>query len=136
MRPRLSRKGGSLLAGLLLVPLIWSLSGALAAAWDAPAWSALWADPQTWSALGMSLWTGVASTLLAMALSHLFVRPVQQLIERRRIDAQDRLIHRDHAFVRHIDRDLQRCLRGPLPAARDELGTGRCRLRRAPSTRR
>ena len=69
MHPRLSRTGGALLAGLLLVPLVWSLSGALAAAWDAPAWSALWADPQTWPALGMGVWTGAASTLLSMALS-------------------------------------------------------------------
>lgn len=32
---------------------------------DASAWQALWADPQTWRAWGMTLWTGLASTALA-----------------------------------------------------------------------
>ena len=69
MRRSLNRVWGVPLAALLLVPMAWSLWGALAAARDPQAWSTLWADPQTLPALGMSLWTGVASTLLATALS-------------------------------------------------------------------
>lgn len=49
------------------VPLAWSLWGAVAAAGDATAWAALAHEPQALRALAMSLWTGVASTLLATA---------------------------------------------------------------------
>ena len=46
------------------VPLLWALSAALVQALDTSAWQALWADPQTLRAWGLSLWTGLASTLL------------------------------------------------------------------------
>ena len=55
------------LMALLGVPLGMSLVAAILAAWDAQAWADLLADSQTGRALGLSLWTGVASTLLAVA---------------------------------------------------------------------
>nr|WP_315493712.1 ABC transporter permease [uncultured Rhodoferax sp.] len=56
----------ALLAAVLL-PLGWSLWGAVAAALDPAAWAALLQAPHTAAALGASVWTGVASTLLATA---------------------------------------------------------------------
>ncbi|WP_236635333.1 ABC transporter permease [Rhodoferax sp. TS-BS-61-7] len=56
----------ALLAAVLL-PLGWSLWGAVAAGLDAAAWAALVRAPHTAAALGASVWTGVASTLLATA---------------------------------------------------------------------
>ena len=53
------------LAALVLLPLAWSVLGAIAAAWDLSAWQALLTQPQLKTALGLSLWTGVASTALA-----------------------------------------------------------------------
>jgi len=63
------------------VPLVWSLWAAAAAGIDSASWQALAADPQTLRALAMSLWTGLASTLLAVAgaawlLSSSFAQPV------------------------------------------------------------
>ena len=55
------------LIALLGAPLGLSLVAAILAAWDAQAWADLLTDSQTGSALGLSLWTGVASTLLAVA---------------------------------------------------------------------
>ena len=55
------------LASLVLVPLAWSLFGAIDAAWDLAAWQALLTQPQLQTALGLSLWTGLASTALAWA---------------------------------------------------------------------
>ena len=52
---------------LLGVPLGLSLIAAILAAWDARAWADLWADPQTLRALALTVWTGLASTLLALA---------------------------------------------------------------------
>ncbi|TRZ66549.1 MAG: hypothetical protein D4R98_05830, partial [Comamonadaceae bacterium] len=57
-----SRSFAAGLAALVLVPLVWSLFGAIAAAWDLAAWKALLAQPQLQTALGLSLWTGLAST--------------------------------------------------------------------------
>lgn len=54
-----------LLAALL--PLAWSLCGAVAAGLDTAAWLALAQAPQTTTALAASVWTGLASTLLATA---------------------------------------------------------------------
>jgi putative thiamine transport system permease protein len=45
--------------------MLWALAVALVQLLDAQAWHALWADPQTWRAWGMTLWTGLASTALA-----------------------------------------------------------------------
>jgi putative thiamine transport system permease protein len=51
----------ALVAGL---PMGWALWVAASQAFDASAWQALWADPQTLRAWGLSLWTGLASTAL------------------------------------------------------------------------
>ena len=58
--------GPSALIALLGVPLGLSIVATVPMAWDSAAWAALWADPQTAKALGMTLWTGLASTLLAL----------------------------------------------------------------------
>ena len=52
---------------LIAVPLVWSLWGALTAGLDQAAWAALFSEPQTWRALRMSMWTGLVSTVLAVA---------------------------------------------------------------------
>ena len=54
-----------LLALLAAVPIGAALWAVGAQMLDATAWQALWADPQTWRAWGMTLWTGLASTALA-----------------------------------------------------------------------
>ncbi len=54
-----------LLALLAAVPIGAALWAVGAEMLDAAAWQALWADPQTWRAWGMTLWTGLASTALA-----------------------------------------------------------------------
>jgi putative thiamine transport system permease protein len=73
------------IAALLLaavgVPLVWSLWAAAAAGIDRAGWQALAVDPQTLRALAMSLWTGLASTALAVSgaawlLSNSFAQPV------------------------------------------------------------
>ena len=68
------------LIALLGVPLGLSIAATVPIAWDAAAWAALWADPQTHRALALTLWTGLASTLLAVVgaavlLSNSFNRP-------------------------------------------------------------
>jgi putative thiamine transport system permease protein len=69
-----SRSWGWLLpAGVFVVPLVAALLLGLAQAFDAEAWAALRADSQFAPALALSLWVGVASTLLATALSVLLV---------------------------------------------------------------
>ncbi len=54
------------LLALVVVPLLWSLWGAVLAGIDAAAWAALRRDTQAPHALAMSLWTGVASSTLAV----------------------------------------------------------------------
>jgi len=54
-----------LLALIAAVPIGAALWAVGAQMLDAAAWQALWADPQTWRAWGMTLWTGLASTALA-----------------------------------------------------------------------
>jgi putative thiamine transport system permease protein len=51
----------------MAAPLVWSVWGAVHAGLNPTAWQALVADPQTLRALGMSLWTGLVSTALAVA---------------------------------------------------------------------
>ena len=68
-----------LLALIAAVPMGWALWSALSQALDASAWQALWIDPQTLRALGLTLWTGLVSTLLAwgtvaLLLAHGFIR--------------------------------------------------------------
>jgi putative thiamine transport system permease protein len=63
--PNLKVMGPLLLALLAAVPIgaaLWAVGAQMV---DAAAWQALWADPQTWRAWGMTLWTGLASTALA-----------------------------------------------------------------------
>ncbi len=77
---RAGRWGIAVIFLLLVVPLVWSLGAAVVASADVVAWGALLQDPQTLRAAGMSLWTGVASTLLAAGLckhwlGHAFVAP-------------------------------------------------------------
>lgn len=50
------------------IPLLWSLGGAAAAGFDAEAWSAALQAPQFARAAALSLWTGLASTVLAVLL--------------------------------------------------------------------
>ena len=57
--------GALLLALIAAVPIGAALLAVGAQMLDASAWQALWADPQTWRAWGMTLWTGLASTALA-----------------------------------------------------------------------
>jgi putative thiamine transport system permease protein len=75
MRPSLresTRTGSALLLLLLLMlvagPLVWSLYAAVLEAADSTAWAALANDPQTLRALLLSLWTGMASTVLSYLL--------------------------------------------------------------------
>ena len=68
------------LLALLGLPLLWAVTSALAAALDLSAWQALAADAQTLRALVMTVWTGVASSVLAVGitawlLSRSFARP-------------------------------------------------------------
>ena len=69
----------ALLALVAALPMGWALWAALVQMADVSAWQALWADPQTWRAWGMTLWTGLASTWLvwwsvARLLAHGFIR--------------------------------------------------------------
>jgi len=71
-----------LLALIAALPMGWALWAAASQALDVSAWQALCADPQTLRAWGMTLWTGLASTVLvwwtvARLLAHGFIR--QQL---------------------------------------------------------
>ncbi len=74
--------GAVLLALIAGLPMGWALWAAASQMFDAQAWQALWADPQTLRAWCMTLWTGLASTVLvwwpvARLLAHGFIR--QQL---------------------------------------------------------
>ncbi len=62
--PTVKVLGPLLLATLAGLPMLWALSVALVQLLDAQAWQALWADPQTQRAWGLTLWTGLASTAL------------------------------------------------------------------------
>lgn len=57
--------GTGMLLAVAALPFLWSLYAAVAAGLHPAAWRALWADPQTLHAVGMSVWTGVASATLA-----------------------------------------------------------------------
>ena len=54
-----------LLALLAALPMGWALWAAASQVLDASAWHALWRDPQTLRAWGLTLWTGLASTVLS-----------------------------------------------------------------------
>jgi putative thiamine transport system permease protein len=75
----MTRIAAVFLATLAGVPLLAALAWAVWPAWDAAAWAALWADPLTWRAWGLTLWTGLASTALtgltvAALLAQSFIR--------------------------------------------------------------
>ena len=57
------------LASLLGAPLVLALAYAALAAADLPAWQALAGQRRFWTALGLSLWTGLASSLLSLGLA-------------------------------------------------------------------
>ena len=68
-----------LLTALAGLPMAWALWAAASQVFDAQAWQALWADPQTLRAWCMTLWTGLASTVLtwwtvASLLANGFIR--------------------------------------------------------------
>jgi putative thiamine transport system permease protein len=56
------------LAGLVLVPLAAVLWACMASAWHLAAWTEVSAAPLLWPAWRLTLWTGLASTLLAYSL--------------------------------------------------------------------
>ncbi|MEO6974234.1 MAG: ABC transporter permease [Rhodoferax sp.] len=58
-----------LLVMTLGVPLLWAAWAAVVAGLDGAAWHALVADSQTARALGMTLWTGLVASALALALA-------------------------------------------------------------------
>lgn len=57
------------LAMLLGIPLAWSATAAVQAGLHPAAWLAMATAPQTWQALALSLWTGVAASMLSVAAS-------------------------------------------------------------------
>ena len=59
----------TLLLALLGLPLAWAVAAAAHAALDAGAWQSLLADSQTLPSLWLTIWTGLASTVLAVALA-------------------------------------------------------------------
>lgn len=66
---RRTNPAAALLLALVAVPLLWSLWQAVLAGLDAPAWKALWQERQTIAAWRMSLWSGLASFTVAVAVS-------------------------------------------------------------------
>lgn len=67
MQPYLPRTGAAVLLALALLPLLWSLGAALTTVADAAAWHALRRTPALWQAWGMSVCTGLAASVLAIA---------------------------------------------------------------------
>ncbi len=65
--PRLAVAGA--LAALVSVPLVWAAASAIQSGLDAAAWRALFDEPQLAKAMGLSIATGIAATLLSMALA-------------------------------------------------------------------
>lgn len=69
LRPVTRQVAAAALALLMAVPLVWVTLSAVGAALDWGAWAALWADSQWPRALAMTLWTGVAATAIAVAVT-------------------------------------------------------------------
>ena len=63
----------ALLAVVIAVPSLGVVGSAGAAALHMQEWRALWSDPQLPAALAMTLWTGLVSTALAVALTALLL---------------------------------------------------------------
>lgn len=66
---RLSKLASGLLAAVVLMPLLWVLSGALLSSFSADAWRSLLSHPVLGKSLALSVWTGLVSTLLAYGLT-------------------------------------------------------------------
>ena len=66
---KLGNLASLLLAAVVLIPLLWMLSGAMLASFSVEAWSSLLSHPVLVKSLLLSLWTGLISTLLAYGLS-------------------------------------------------------------------
>jgi putative thiamine transport system permease protein len=58
-----------LLAAVVVLPLLWVLSVAMLASFSVEAWRSLLSQPVLAKSLALSLWTGLASTLLAYGLT-------------------------------------------------------------------
>jgi putative thiamine transport system permease protein len=58
-----------LLAAVVVLPLLWVLSGAMLASFSVEAWRSLLNHPALLKSLFLSLWTGLASTILAYGLT-------------------------------------------------------------------
>ena len=65
----LGKLASGLLAAVVLMPLLWVLSGAVLASFSVEAWRSLLSHPSLVKSLLLSLWTGLISTLLAYGLS-------------------------------------------------------------------
>lgn len=59
----------ALLGLIVLLPMVGVALGSLRGMADGQAWRDLWLDTQTWPAWGMSVWTGIAATVLSWWLS-------------------------------------------------------------------
>jgi putative thiamine transport system permease protein len=83
------RKFGALpLIILFALPLVASVVFALSGLFDAEAWHALFQHPQLWPALGLSLFTGLASAALALLLAVIIVAGLYDSAWWSRISAQ------------------------------------------------
>ena len=67
MRPSVTLSSALLI--LLGTPLLWAIASVATSALDIQAWQSFFADPQTPKALGLTLWTGLGSTLLSVGLA-------------------------------------------------------------------
>lgn len=66
---RVNKVTSVLLAGAVLVPLLWVLFGVFKASFGASAWQSLLSNPALPKGLALSLWTGLLSTALAYGLT-------------------------------------------------------------------
>ena len=79
---------GSLpIAILFVLPLVTSLFYALIGAFDAAAWQALFAHPQLWSGLELSIFTGATSTALAMITTIIIIAATYESVAWRNLPA-------------------------------------------------
>ena len=70
LRPVIGFPWGGLAVGLsCLVPLAWAALAAVGAAWDAPPWQQLFADPQWPKAQMLSIGTGLSATALSWLIT-------------------------------------------------------------------
>ena len=67
MRPSVTLSSALLI--LIGTPLLWAIASVATSAFDLQAWQGYFSDPQTPKALLLTLWTGLASTLLSVGLA-------------------------------------------------------------------